>query len=73
MRTLVLSDGGGAGVPDHTWFRGGEAYAEPQRGLLPDVKEKGNLLSALRSAWSGGGNGGGKDGSGSSGSESGKG
>ena len=81
MRTLVLSDGGGAGVPDHTWFRGGEAYAEPQKGLLPNVKEKGkgNLLSALRSAWSGGGkdskddNGGGKDGGGKDGGNEGNG
>ena len=81
MRTLVLSDGGGAGVPDHTWFRGGEAYAEPQKGLLPNVKEKGkgNLLSALRSAWSGGGkdskddNGGGKDGGGKDGGTEGNG
>ncbi|PSC75000.1 phosphoglycerate mutase [Micractinium conductrix] len=60
MRTVVLTDGGGAGVPDQTWFRGGEAYAEPQKGLLPNVKEKGrgSLLSALRQALSGGGNGG---------------
>eukprot|EP00887_Chlorella_sp_A99_P002998 scaffold9.g2998.t1 len=34
MRTVVLSDGGGAGIPDRTWFRGGEAYNEPQKGLL---------------------------------------
>ncbi|EFN59905.1 hypothetical protein CHLNCDRAFT_29140 [Chlorella variabilis] len=56
MRTLVLSDGGGMGVPDKTWFRGGEAYAEPQKGLLPNVKEKGkgSLLSAMRTAWQGG-------------------
>lgn len=56
MRTVVLSDGGGAGVPDHTWFRGGEAYAEPQKAMLPNVKEKGkgNLLTALRLAWQGG-------------------
>lgn len=59
MRTLVISDGGGAGVPDKTWFRGGEAYAEPQKKLLPDVKKsgKGSLLSALQSAWRGGGKG----------------
>lgn len=64
MRTLVLSDGGGAGVPDKMWFRGGEAYAEPQKGLLPDVKEKGkgSLLSALTLAWAG--RGGEKDGGG---------
>ncbi|PRW60329.1 phosphoglycerate mutase [Chlorella sorokiniana] len=57
MRTVVLSDGGGAGVPDRTWFRGGEAYAEPQKGMLPDVKHKGkgSLLQALQLAWSGGG------------------
>lgn len=56
MRTVVLSDGGGAGVHDATWFRGGEAYAEPQKAMLPNVKEKGkgNLLSALRLAWQGG-------------------
>lgn len=55
MRTVVLSDGGGAGVPDKLWFRGGEAYAEPQKGLLPNVKEKGkgSLLSALQKAWAG--------------------
>lgn len=76
MRTLVLSDGGGAGVPDDTWFRGGEAYAEPQKKLLPDVKHqgKGNLLSALSSAWGGGSgeDGGGKDGKGGKGGKSGK-
>ena len=33
MRTVVLSDGGGAGTPDRTWFRGGEAFAEPQKAL----------------------------------------
>jgi len=56
MRTVVLSDGGGAGVPDRTWFQGGEAYAEPQKGMLPDVKHKGkgSLLQALQLAWSGG-------------------
>jgi hypothetical protein len=55
MRTVVLSDGGGAGVPDRIWFRGGEAYAEPQKGLLPNVKEqgKGSLLQALQLAWGG--------------------
>lgn len=55
MRTVVLSDGGGAGVPDATWFRGGEAYAEPQKSILPNVKEKGkgSLLAALQAAWSG--------------------
>ena len=58
MRTLVLSDGGGAGVPDATWFRGGEAYAEPQKKLLPDVKTKGkgSVLAALRQALGGSGN-----------------
>ena len=34
MRTVVLSDGGGAGTPDRTWFRGGEAFAEPQKGII---------------------------------------
>lgn len=60
MRTVVLSDGGGAGVHDATWFRGGEAYAEPQKAMLPNVKEKGkgNLLTALRLAWQGGRRGG---------------
>ncbi len=55
MRTVVLSDGGGMGVPDRTWFRGGEAYAEPQKSILPDVKErgKGSLLQALQAAWGG--------------------
>lgn len=28
---MVLSDGGGAGTVDRTWFRGGEAYAGGQR------------------------------------------
>lgn len=62
MRTVVLSDGGGAGVPDRTWFRGGEAYAEPQKGMLPDVKHqgKGSLLQALQMAWEGRRSGGGK-------------
>lgn len=32
MRTVVLSDGGGAGTPDVTWFRGGEAYAGARGG-----------------------------------------
>ena len=35
MRSVVLSDGGGAApAPDMTWFRGGAAGAEPQQGLL---------------------------------------
>ena len=30
MRTVVLSDGGGGGVADMTWFPGGHAATEPQ-------------------------------------------
>jgi hypothetical protein len=32
MRTVVLSDGGGGGLADMSWFPGGHAYSEPQVG-----------------------------------------
>ncbi len=56
MRTVVLSDGGGMGVPDKTWFRGGEAFAEPQKALIANAKEKGkgSMFSAMQNAWLGG-------------------
>lgn len=33
MRTVVLSDGGGMGTPDLTWFPGGETLSDPQRAF----------------------------------------
>ncbi len=36
LRTITLSDGGGAGVPDLTWFPGGHASLEPQQDLMAE-------------------------------------
>jgi broad specificity phosphatase PhoE len=47
MRTVVMADGGGAGVADVTWFKGGHAFDEPQAALM----EPGNgVRVAVRSA-----------------------
>lgn len=34
MRSVVLSDGGGMGVQDKYWFKGGHAFNEPQQKLM---------------------------------------
>ena len=49
MRTVVLTDGGGAGVPDQTWFRGGEGGWEDtqQRGAGQRRREAPHVRACL--------------------------